>query len=124
MRFYPLSLLSRCLSKEAGVTHRASAGRLCVGRRPASITLVDVEAKHRHLVQLAERARQHYQFAGPVHITHPHGTQKRMPEEVYERCTLFLTATSVKHVVDVDRLLPGTSEITVHETGGASRRRT
>jgi amino acid adenylation domain-containing protein len=71
---------------------------------PTSLTLCDVPAHHERLEQLAHEARNKLGFKGDIRIVTSNGSA---PEEVYQS-RFIVGATSMRGVLDVERLLAGT----------------
>jgi amino acid adenylation domain-containing protein len=70
---------------------------------PAGLLLCDVPAKRGHLESLAQEAKQLHGFRGPIEIAEAVG---QLPEIAYG-ADLFIGATNVENVIDVDRLKSG-----------------
>jgi len=71
---------------------------------PRSLTLCDVPAKHTELRALAAELRSMHGYSGEIHLVH---STPAAPMEVY-RNRFIIAAASVRGVLDVDRLEPGT----------------
>ncbi|ATB30894.1 AMP-binding protein [Melittangium boletus] len=72
---------------------------------PSSLRLCDVPARREHLVRLLEELSLEPGYRGPVEVTLVSGDS--VPDEVYAS-SLVLSATNVPHLLDVNRLRPGT----------------
>lgn len=70
---------------------------------PLEIRLTDVYGKRDALVELQNELRQ-LGYQGPVHLCETRGDA---PDSVYD-CTLFVGATNVSDILDIDRVAPGT----------------